>query len=59
MAHGFIIETLITKNCKAAMLSVSRTNKRAIKHLKRFGWAYVKPDPKNEVTDFYLCQLRI
>lgn len=40
------------------MLSVSRLNKRAIKHFKRFGWEYLKPNPKHEVTDFYLCQLR-
>jgi GNAT superfamily N-acetyltransferase len=58
LAQGFIIETLITKNCVSAILSVSRLNKRAIKHFKRFGWQYLKPNPKDEVTDFYLCQLR-
>lgn len=59
LAQSFIIETLITKNCKSAMLSVSRINKRAINHFKRFGWQYLKPNSKHEVTDFYWCQLRI
>ena len=58
LAQSFIINTLITNNCKNAMLSVSRTNKRAINHYKRFGWKYLRPNPKHEVTDCYLCNLR-
>ena len=57
LAQKFIADTLIINNCKNAMLSVSRTNIRAIKHYKRFGWRYLKPNPKHEITDFYLCQL--
>ncbi|PKG39809.1 GNAT family N-acetyltransferase [Psychromonas sp. Urea-02u-13] len=59
LAQSFIINTLITNNCKNAMLSVSRTNKRAIKHYKRFGWKYLKPNPKHEAMDFYVSQLSI
>ncbi len=57
LAQSFIIQTLIASGCKSAMLLVSRTNKRAINHYKRFGWEYVKPNPKDKLTDFYRCQL--
>ncbi|MFT2111099.1 GNAT family N-acetyltransferase [Marinomonas sp. 2405UD68-3] len=56
LAQSFIIQTLISNGCKSAMLLVSRTNKRAINHYKRFGWEYVKPNAKDDITDFYKCQ---
>ena len=56
-AQSFILNTLIINNCKNAILSVSRTNHRAINHYKRFGWKYFKPNPKHDITDFYMCEL--
>lgn len=44
---------LLSEGCKWAMLSVSRTNMRAINHYHRFGWAFLCPNPKHAETDFY------
>lgn len=57
LAQSFILNTLIANNCKNAILSVGRTNNRAINHYKRFGWKYFQPNSKHEITDFYMCEL--
>ncbi len=58
LAHEFISNALGSAGCKQVLLSVSQTNIRAIKHYTRFGWSYLKPNPKHKVTDFYVRQLR-
>ncbi|MNG88800.1 Acetyltransferase (GNAT) family protein [compost metagenome] len=49
----YIRHQLLSAGCKWAMLSVSRTNMRAINHYHRFGWAFLRPNPKHAETDFY------
>ncbi|MEJ2766248.1 GNAT family N-acetyltransferase [Photobacterium sp. MCCC 1A19761] len=53
LAQTFIANTLKHQGCKGALLSVSRTNTRAVKHYQRWGWRYLKPNPKHATTDFY------
>ena len=55
-AQQLIANELKKQNCHSALLSVSRTNERAIKHYRRFGWNYLKPNPKHQVTDYYIRQ---
>lgn len=57
IAQKFIVDTLKAQGCEQAMLSVSRINERAVRHYKRQGWVYLKPNLKHEVTDFYVRQL--
>ncbi|MFM2486283.1 GNAT family N-acetyltransferase [Celerinatantimonas yamalensis] len=48
------IEWQLTEaGCRCALLSVSRTNARALRHYQRFGWRYLKANPKHSSTDFY------
>ena len=56
-AENVIADTLKKQHCHSAVLSVSRTNERAIRHYRRFAWSYLKPNPKHEVTDFYIRRL--
>lgn len=58
LAQKFILDTLISQGCDQAMLSVSRTNRRAVKHYKKHGWSYLQPNPKHDVTDFYIRKLQ-
>jgi GNAT superfamily N-acetyltransferase len=51
--HDFLIKRLIVMGCIGAVLSVSRTNKRAIHYYQNNGWRYWKPTNKHELTDFY------
>ncbi|EHH1183085.1 GNAT family N-acetyltransferase, partial [Vibrio vulnificus] len=52
-------ETELTRaGCNRAVLSVSRTNARALRFYKRNGWVYCRPNPKHDETDFYQLQLR-
>ena len=53
LAHNYILETLRKAGCHRAILSVSRTNERAVQFYKRNGWVYLSPNPKRETTDFY------
>lgn len=55
--HQFICSSLIAAGCKKAMLTVSRSNHRAISYYARHGWTYVKANPKFENTDFYQLTL--
>ena len=56
--QSFIKEKLLHSGCDQAILSVSRTNQRAVKHYQKFGWEYQNANPKNELTDFYKIKLR-
>ncbi|MBJ7537423.1 GNAT family N-acetyltransferase [Marinomonas transparens] len=49
----FIAEQLMEKGCKGALLSVSRTNRRALNHYQGWGWQYFSANPKHAMTDFY------
>ena len=51
--HKYIIHCLISAKCYGAVLSVSRTNTRALKFYKRNGWQFHDNNPKHETTDFY------
>ena len=55
-AQQLIAKELKKQHCHSALLSVSRSNERAIKHYRRFGWSYLKPNPKDQVTDYYIRQ---
>jgi ribosomal protein S18 acetylase RimI-like enzyme len=55
--QAHIWHQLLSMGCKWAMLSVSRTNLRAINHYRRFGWVFLRPNPKHEETDFYRLRL--
>lgn len=52
--QDYIAEQLIAAGCQRCLLSVSRTNLRALSHYQRFGWHFLKPNPKHVMTDFYL-----
>lgn len=43
--------------CQWVMLSVSRTNLRALNHYRRFGWQFLRHNPKHLETDFYRLEL--
>ena len=51
--QAHIRHRLLSMGCKWVMLSVSRTNLRAINHYRRFGWVFLRPNPKHVETDFY------
>ncbi|WP_131914010.1 GNAT family N-acetyltransferase [Celerinatantimonas diazotrophica] len=51
--QDYIANELIAAGCQRCLLSVSRTNQRALRHYQRFGWHYLKPNPKHAMTDFY------
>ncbi|CAM3682977.1 putative acetyltransferase [Vibrio aerogenes CECT 7868] len=53
----FICRTLSQAGCKQMMLSVSRTNQRALSFYKKSGWKYLRPNPKHPLTDFLLYVL--
>lgn len=53
----YIRHQLLDAGCKWAMLSVSRTNQRALNHYRRFGWQILRSNPKHEKTDFYRLSL--
>ncbi|ASP40890.1 N-acetyltransferase [Bacterioplanes sanyensis] len=44
---------LIRAGCRRAVLSVSRTNARALTFYQRHGWVFYRANPKHEETDFY------
>ncbi|EIV8497664.1 GNAT family N-acetyltransferase [Vibrio vulnificus] len=54
----YIESELARAGCNRAVLSVSRTNARALRFYKRNGWVYCRPNPKHDETDFYQLQLR-
>lgn len=58
IAEDFIAWTLTSQGCKQVILSVSRTNQRAVKHYMRHGWEFQKSNPKHQATDSYVRQLR-
>ncbi len=53
----YIQSSLKHSGCHRAMLSVSRTNPRALRHYLRHGWSYQEPNPKHAETDFYCIDL--
>lgn len=55
--QDFIANYLRGRGCLYCMLSVSRTNQRALNHYAKFGWRYDSPNPKHDTTDFYLRDL--
>ncbi|WP_434664550.1 GNAT family N-acetyltransferase [Aeromonas sp. NJAU223] len=55
--QAYIRHQLCIAGCRWAMLSVSRTNVRALNHYRRFGWAWLSPNPKHVQTDFYRLSL--
>lgn len=56
-AEALIAQRLKAQGCQQAVLSVSHENERAIRHYRRFGWKYLKPNPKHKVTDYYIRDL--
>lgn len=54
----YIVSVLIQEGCKRALLSVSRTNTRALTFYKRYGWEFARKNPKHDETDFYQLELR-
>lgn len=54
----FIRTHLLMAGCSKAMLSVSRSNERALRHYKRVGWRYLYPNPKSQEMDFYQLELQ-
>ncbi|WP_421321943.1 GNAT family N-acetyltransferase [Aeromonas veronii] len=55
--QAYIRQQLLREGCKWAMLSVSRTNVRALNHYRRFDWVFLRPNPKHQETDFYRLTL--
>lgn len=55
--QAYIRQQLLGAGCKWAILSVSRTNVRALNHYRRFGWVFLRPNPKHQETDFYRLTL--
>ncbi|MDK3165450.1 hypothetical protein QPK60_15065, partial [Aeromonas caviae] len=53
----YIRQQLLGAGCKWALLSVSRTNLRALNHYRRSGWTFLRSNPKHEGTDFYRLEL--
>lgn len=49
----YIVDVLLNAECERAILSVSRTNVRALTFYKRYGWKYLTNNPKHDETDFY------
>ena len=55
--QAYIRQQLLGAGCKWAILSVSRTNLRALNHYRRSGWTFLRSNPKHEETDFYRLEL--
>ncbi|MGL6053445.1 MAG: GNAT family N-acetyltransferase, partial [Aeromonas salmonicida] len=55
--QAYIRQQLLGAGCKWAILSVSRTNVRALNHYRRFGWQFFRHNPKHVETDFYRLEL--
>ncbi|MNG89524.1 Acetyltransferase (GNAT) family protein [compost metagenome] len=55
--QAYIRHHLLGAGCKWAILSVSRTNVRALNHYRRFGWQFLRHNPKHAETDFYRLEL--
>ncbi|GGY54498.1 N-acetyltransferase [Bacterioplanes sanyensis] len=55
--QAYVEAELIRAGCRRAVLSVSRTNVRALRFYQRHGWEYYRANPKHEQTDFYQLQL--
>lgn len=51
--HRFLIKQLKVMGCIGAVLSVSRTNKRAVGFYQKNGWQYWKPNQNHQLTDFF------
>ena len=58
MAQQYVENVISTESCNQALLSVSRTNQRAIQHYVRHGWRYYSANLKHETTDFYIKALK-
>lgn len=56
--HDYIVSTLSKVGCLRAVLSVSRTNHRALTFYKHHGWEFVRKNLKHDETDFYQLRLR-
>ena len=55
--QAYIRQQLLGAGCKWAILSVSRTNLRALNHYRCSGWTFLRSNPKHEETDFYRLEL--
>ena len=55
--HKYIVNKLTKSGCEYVILSVSRTNLRAINFYKKYGWKFVRKNPKHRETDFYGLRL--
>lgn len=51
--HDYICSKLRDVACRRAVLSVSRTNHRAVNFYQSHGWEFLAPNPKHATTDFY------
>ncbi|MGB7994899.1 MAG: GNAT family N-acetyltransferase, partial [Photobacterium halotolerans] len=52
-AQQFMADTLYQAGCQAMLLTVSRTNVRALRHYRRWGWQRVGEDGSLRGTDIY------
>ncbi|MEI8635139.1 GNAT family N-acetyltransferase [Vibrio sp. PP-XX7] len=59
MIHRFLIEQLKLMGCIGGVLSVSRTNKRAVRYYQKNGWQYWKPNDKHQLTDFFTIKFLV
>ena len=56
--HEYVCDTLLNDGCQRAVLSVSRSNSRALNYYKKHGWQYWKRNPKRDSTDYYELELK-
>lgn len=49
----FIQAQLQARGCQGAILSVSRSNERALNYYRKCGWRFLSKNPKHQLTDFY------
>lgn len=56
--QDYIVNVLSKAGCKRVVLSVSRTNTRALTFYKRHGWEFVCKNSSLAETDFYELWLR-
>lgn len=59
IAQQFMADTLHQAGCQAMLLTVSRTNVRALRHYRRWGWQRVGEDGSLRGTDIYRRDIRL
>ena len=57
-AMTYVMEYFLNNSCEEVMLSVSRTNHRAIKYYEKHGFKYLKKNTKDPMDDIYSYKLK-